>query len=409
MIVLENKHLKLSIDELGAQWKSLIDKKDDNELLWQGSSDSWGRTAPLLFPIVGRLKENSYVFHGEVYSLNQHGFLRDNHLRVIHQSKTEVIFEFESDESTKEVYPFDFKLRITMALKDNKVKTKIVVLNESNYPMYFSLGGHPGFNVDMSQSNGLFLNTRKKKVKQYHFEGPYVTQESVLSARDFKVNEMDLVNTVALDNVKSATLTLENKMIKVSMKPTQLMAFWSPINNESQSVENLLCIEPWWGIGDYHDSSNLLKDKEGIIKLNTQESKAFEFSVSIEQIEKKPVVPKAIGPYSISSQIDNILFFSGQLPINPETNQIEVFSIQEQTTQVLENIKAVLSNENLSLKNVKKTTVFLKNMDDFGAMNEIYGQTFSEPYPARSAVEVARLPKDALIEIEVIVSKESLK
>ncbi len=111
--------------------------------------------------------------------------------------------------------------------------------------------------------------------------------------------------------------------------------------------------------------------------------------------------PGAIGPYSQGIQVGNFYYFSGQLPIDPQTNIMKE-GIVEQTKQVLENVKGLLQSQGLDFSHVIKTTVFLDNMDDFAKMNEVYATYFKEPYPARSAIEVARVPKGALIEIEVI-------
>ncbi|MDR0696223.1 MAG: RidA family protein [Christensenellaceae bacterium] len=114
--------------------------------------------------------------------------------------------------------------------------------------------------------------------------------------------------------------------------------------------------------------------------------------------------PEAIGPYSQGIKAGSLLFLSGQLPIDPKTGLLKE-GIQEQTTQVLNNISAILESEQLTINDVLKTTVFLKNLSDFSAMNEIYAKFFAEPYPSRSTVEVAALPKNALVEIECIAIK----
>lgn len=111
--------------------------------------------------------------------------------------------------------------------------------------------------------------------------------------------------------------------------------------------------------------------------------------------------PGAIGPYSQAVKMGDFLFVSGQLPINPKTNEMPK-SVAEQTKQSLENVKAILEAAGSDLKHVVKTTVFLKDMNTFTQMNEVYQSYFTENYPARSAVEISRLPKDALVEIEVI-------
>ena len=114
--------------------------------------------------------------------------------------------------------------------------------------------------------------------------------------------------------------------------------------------------------------------------------------------------PKAIGPYVQARIANGFLFASGQVPLDPKTGEIVGQNIQEQTTQVLKNIQAILKAANLTADNVVKTTCFLKNMDDFVAFNEVYATMFSDKLPARSAVEVARLPKDVLVEIEIIAA-----
>lgn len=115
--------------------------------------------------------------------------------------------------------------------------------------------------------------------------------------------------------------------------------------------------------------------------------------------------PAAIGPYSQGVRIGNLMFTSGQLPLNPVTGEMPQ-TIEEQTKQSLENVKAILETEGLGMDKVVKTTVFLSDMNNFVKMNEVYKQFFTENYPARSAVQAARLPKDALVEIEAIAYTE---
>lgn len=112
--------------------------------------------------------------------------------------------------------------------------------------------------------------------------------------------------------------------------------------------------------------------------------------------------PAAIGPYSQAVKAGNLVYLSGMLPIDPATGEFAPGGAKEQSVQIFTNIKAVLAEAGLTLDNVIKTTVFLHDMADFGAMNEVYGSNFQEPYPARSAVAVKTLPKNALVEIEVI-------
>jgi 2-iminobutanoate/2-iminopropanoate deaminase len=112
--------------------------------------------------------------------------------------------------------------------------------------------------------------------------------------------------------------------------------------------------------------------------------------------------PSAIGPYSQAVRTGNLVFVSGQLPVNPATGNFAEGGIKELTRQSILNIQAILKEEGLTLADVVKTTVFLADMSDFAAMNEVYGQYFTKPFPARSAIAIKTLPKNALVEIECI-------
>ena len=122
------------------------------------------------------------------------------------------------------------------------------------------------------------------------------------------------------------------------------------------------------------------------------------------KVIKTTNAPGAVGPYSQAIEIDNLVFASGQIALDPATGEMAE-GIEAQAHQALKNVKGLLDSQGLSFSNVVKTTVFLDNMDDFTTVNGIYAEYFVEPYPARSAVEVAKLPKGALIEVEVIAKK----
>ena len=126
----------------------------------------------------------------------------------------------------------------------------------------------------------------------------------------------------------------------------------------------------------------------------------------VKEIIKTSSAPGAIGPYSQAVRAGNLVFVSGQIPINPATGEFVSENIAEQTEQVLENLTAVLHAAGSSLKSVVKTTVFLVDINDFTAMNEVYARYFTENFPARATVQAARLPKDARVEIECVALTE---
>lgn len=115
--------------------------------------------------------------------------------------------------------------------------------------------------------------------------------------------------------------------------------------------------------------------------------------------------PAAIGPYSQAIEIGNLIFTSGMIPINPVTGELVTGSVEAQAEQAFTNLKNLIEASGASMDNVIKTVVFIRDMEDFGKINEIYAEYFPEPYPARSCVEVARLPKDVALEVEAVVEK----
>ncbi len=126
----------------------------------------------------------------------------------------------------------------------------------------------------------------------------------------------------------------------------------------------------------------------------------------MKKVISTPKAPAAIGPYSQAIQVGNLIYTSGQIPIDPATGQLVEGGIKEQTRQSLSNIQAILQEAGLTMASVVKTTVFMADMADFAEMNSVYAEFFTEPYPARSAVAVKTLPKNALVEIEVVAEKE---
>ncbi|GAA7594709.1 RidA family protein [Helicobacter pylori] len=125
----------------------------------------------------------------------------------------------------------------------------------------------------------------------------------------------------------------------------------------------------------------------------------------MKEVIHSTLAPKAIGPYSQAIATNDLVFISGQLGIDASTGEFKGTDIHSQTTQSMENIKAILKEAGLGMDSVVKTTILLKSLDDFSVVNGIYGSYFKEPYPARATFQVAKLPKDALVEIEAIAIK----
>src|SRR5699024_7785261 len=143
---LENEYIIVQAKQQGAELTSIRMKEDNTEYLWNADPSHWNRHAPILFPIVGRLVNNTYFVDGTAYEMSQHGFARDMTFDIIHQTDTSVSFLLTSTEETLKKYPFLFSLTVTYTLVDTKVVVDYKVENTGKKEMYFSIGAHPGFN-----------------------------------------------------------------------------------------------------------------------------------------------------------------------------------------------------------------------------------------------------------------------
>ena len=153
---LKNNFLTVTLSDQGAEIQSVKDVNSGREYIWQADPKIWGRHAPVLFPVVGRLKDDQYTYDGKTYHMGQHGFARDSKFTVEEQDDKHIVFLLTSNEDTKKMYPFDFELRVTYSLVNNLLSEHFTVTNTDTKEMIFGIGGHPGFNLPTD--NGLTKN-----------------------------------------------------------------------------------------------------------------------------------------------------------------------------------------------------------------------------------------------------------
>ena len=144
---IENDYLKVSVDDHGAELCSIFDKVHNREVIWQADPAYWKRHAPVLFPNVGRQFEEHYRINGTEYPSKQHGFARDSEFTCVDMTADSITHKLKSSDATRENYPYDFELKIKHVLEKNQVSVCWEIVNHSNEPMYFTIGGHPAFNV----------------------------------------------------------------------------------------------------------------------------------------------------------------------------------------------------------------------------------------------------------------------
>ena len=149
--ILENDNLRVKVSSLGAEMQSIRRVADGTEYLWQGEAHYWARRASNLFPVCGRLWENQYIYRGTTYEMGSHGFARGKEWEVIHQKATALTLQLKPDEETLAAYPFRFVLEMTYTLSEDSLAVTTIVRNEDDKEMPFSIGGHPGFNVPLTE------------------------------------------------------------------------------------------------------------------------------------------------------------------------------------------------------------------------------------------------------------------
>jgi galactose mutarotase-like enzyme len=271
MFSIENQELKVSIHPKGAEIQSLFHKLHELEYMWDGDPAFWGKHSPLLFPIVGTLKGNTYYFGGKAYSLPRHGFARDREFTVETQRADAITFLLQSDEQTRAVYPFEFELRVGYRLVSNKVATTYQIRNPSSEPMYFSIGGHPAFRVPLIpgteytdyylEFDGVEETPRWPISKDGLIERkpiPLLEDTAVLPLR----KELFAKDALVLKHPISAGVTLRSggtdRRLRMDFPGFPFLGIWAALNAD------FVCIEPWCGIADSVDSDQQLVDKEGI-------------------------------------------------------------------------------------------------------------------------------------------------
>ena len=291
---LENEFIKIKIKETGAELSSYFDKKTQRELIWQADSLHWKRHAPILFPIIGKVENNSYKLGNKIYELSQHGFARDQEFKVVSQYDSSITLETISSEITKKIFPFDFILKVKFSIVNKQLKVTYRVENPSSKAIYFCLGAHPGFNCPFDEKSNFSdyeLRFEKEECSDRILlnESGFRTGKRAkewLFGNTIKLNE-DLFNQDALifDNLESTYLTINSKKenikekIKIGWYNYPHMGIWKPLNNAP-----FICIEPWNGMADEANLNNDFKNKYGVVNLS--QGNSFECFYTVENIIK---------------------------------------------------------------------------------------------------------------------------
>jgi galactose mutarotase-like enzyme len=273
MITIQNDKLRATFNNLGAELVSLINIETGKEIMWSGNPDFWSGISPVLFPIIGALKNEQYIFENQTYELPRHGFARRRIFAVKESSENEVVFELTSDEESLKIYPFQFSLEIKYTLAANKLNVDYLVKNLSQKQMYFSLGAHPGFAIDTE--NGLNYNdyeiafSNDDELQIHPLVDNLISNQTQTIDLENKVlplsYELFSKDALVMTNMRSKELILRNNKnhhkVIFTFSNFPYFGIWAAKNAD------FVCLEPWQGIADLENHNQQLTEKFGILRL----------------------------------------------------------------------------------------------------------------------------------------------
>lgn len=281
-ITLSNQLITATISLKGAELRSLANVSNKRNYIWEVNPAYWESQSPILFPIVGSLKNNSYAYNGKKFELQRHGFARNEDFKVLYQTEKEVLFSLKATEQTLEVYPFYFELQIKYVIRNTTLDVAYKVTNHTESTMPFSIGGHPGFALPQPFT-AYSLEFEKEEVLEV-----YQLKNHLLSDYTFKLPltnkilplEYSLFEKDALIFKKIASKQislLENSIpiLKFKFADFPNLGIWTKNNAP------YICLEPWFGYADTEICSGNLMEKEGVILLGSKSDFNCSFVIEI--------------------------------------------------------------------------------------------------------------------------------
>jgi len=277
---IKNQFLEATFNTLGAELISL--KSAEKEYMWEGNPEFWSKHSPILFPIIGELKNGIYLFEGKEYRLPRHGFTREKEFEVVEQSDNSIVFSLKSDSETLKVYPFHFELQIEYILVENKLEVHYKVENRSQEKMYFSIGGHPAFALPENFGNYSLLFETDNDLKFTALENNLLlekTQNLEVENNKLPLNyQLFEKDALVFKNHQIDSITIQengHNILKVSFEKFPDLGIWTKMNAP------FICIEPWFGHADGVRTTQNLEEKAGIQILKEHEVFNSLFTIEI--------------------------------------------------------------------------------------------------------------------------------
>lgn len=280
--MIENEFFKLKAEVEGGEITSIISKKTGKEYIWQADAKYWSSHAPVLFPIIGALKNNKYLFEGKEYEMPKHGiFRRNKDIQIVEQSQHSICFALTSNESTLKQFPFTFQFRVRYSLDKNKVLVEHEVENLGAKTMPFAIGGHPAFNCPEGIEN-YYIEFEKEEndhAVELSEEGLITDRtKPMLSGKNLELTKSIFdQDALIFKNLNSRSVKLRNTQnenyIQLDFHDFPYLGVWS------KPTAPYVCIEPWLGIADHVNTSGKFIEKDNIQLL--EQGKTFQNSFAI--------------------------------------------------------------------------------------------------------------------------------
>lgn len=278
MITIKNAAVSATINPKGAELVSLINQASQIEYMWSADPAFWGKSSPVLFPIVGSVKDDTFIYEGATYHLPRHGFARERVFAVENQTEDSATFLLKSDEASLKVFPFPFELRLHYTVDGNQLHVKYEVTNKSDTEMLFSVGGHPAFKVPLVGGTSYEDYYLEFNTTEDFMRWP-LTKEGLIEATPEKfptddnrialTKELFYQDALVFKHLQSDSVTLKSDktshQLKFDFKDFPFLGIWAAKNAD------FVCIEPWCGIADSANHNQQLTEKEGINQLNANE------------------------------------------------------------------------------------------------------------------------------------------
>ncbi len=271
---IENEYVKVGVKTDGAELTSFVSKENSFEYLWQGNPDVWYGQSPVLFPIIGRVLDDVYYLNGKEFTMPKHGLFRKREAELVEKTETSMTFMEKADDETRKIFPYEFRVYVKFELDGKKLVCTYNVFNDSADVMYFSIGGHPGFNCEIGD---YILFEKNETIETVAIDTECLRTGKtipVLNNNNKLVITKDIFNDDALifNNMESSYLTLvsdnHTRTVKFDFSDCSYLGIWA------KPGAPYVCIEPWWGVNDSHERKSDISQKDAIISLES--GKAFE-------------------------------------------------------------------------------------------------------------------------------------